>query len=90
MGHEPGDITSLAVLLTFENYQRILRFLLDRHDGKDSPQVAHMAAFLKSVVRHWLKVDVLRTLNVTENCVASCHSSHRHDGEESRALASVQ
>jgi integrase len=59
MGHQPADITSLAVLLVFENYQKILRFLLDRHDGKTSPQVAHMAAFLKSVVRHWLKVDVL-------------------------------
>jgi integrase len=59
MGLEPGAVISLAVLLTLENYKKILRFLLDRHDGKTSSQIAGMASFLKSVVRHWLKADVL-------------------------------
>jgi integrase len=41
-----------------------LRFLLDRHDGQTSPQVAQMAAFLKSVAGHWAKVDDLTLLQM--------------------------
>jgi integrase len=56
-GQDPLAITSIAELLTFANYQLILRFLLDRHGGKTSPQVGQIAGFLKDVVRHWLKAD---------------------------------
>jgi hypothetical protein len=44
-------------MLSFENFQEILRFLLDRHEGKSSPQVGQMAGFLKDVARHWLKAE---------------------------------
>jgi integrase len=56
-GVAASEITSLSVLTTFENYQKILRFFYDRHQQKTSSQVANMAAFLKDVAKHWVKVD---------------------------------
>ena len=57
LGDAPDSIQSIAALLTVENYKRILGVLLHRAGGTKSPQVAHMATFLKGVARHWLKVD---------------------------------
>jgi integrase len=51
------EITSLSVLTSFENYQKILRFFYDRHQQKTSSQIANMAAFLKDLAKHWVKVD---------------------------------
>jgi integrase len=56
-GVEPASLRSIADLLSFERYQMILRFFLDRHSGQTSPQVGQLAGFLKDVARHWLKVD---------------------------------
>jgi integrase len=56
-GVEPGDFHAIADLLSFDRYQMILRFFLDRHGGQTSPQVAQLAGFLKDVARHWLKVE---------------------------------
>jgi integrase len=50
-------IRSLADLVTLENYQSLLRFFLDRHDGKASPMAGQIAGFLKDVARHWVKAD---------------------------------
>ncbi len=56
-GMAASEITSLPVLTRFENYQKILRFFYDRHDQKTSSQIAGMAAFLKDLAKHWVKVD---------------------------------
>jgi integrase len=56
-GHNADTVRSIADLLSLERYQEILRFFLDRHGGKTSQQVADMAAFLKDVARHWIKID---------------------------------
>jgi hypothetical protein len=56
-GQDAQSIRSIADLLSFERYQEILRFFLDRRCGQTSPQVGQMAAFLKDTARHWLKVD---------------------------------
>jgi integrase len=56
-GRDAKSLATIAYMLSFENYQEILRFLLDRHNNKSSPQVAQIAGFLKDVARHWLKVD---------------------------------
>ena len=56
-GHHPQTIRSIADMLSFERYQEILRVLMGRHGGQSSPQVGQIAAFLKDVARHWLKVD---------------------------------
>src|SRR6516164_8183892 len=56
-GHKADTVHSIADLLSLERYQEILRFFLDRHGGKTSQQVAEMAAFLKDVARHWIKID---------------------------------
>jgi integrase len=58
-GVAPESIRSLAEVVTLERFKLILRFLLDRHDGQTSPQVAQMAAFLKGVAKHWAKADDL-------------------------------
>ena len=56
-GQDIGSIRSIADMLSFERYQDILRFFLDRHGGQTSPQVGQMAAFLKDTARHWVKID---------------------------------
>jgi hypothetical protein len=56
-GYDAKTIRSIADLLSFERYVEILRALMNRHNGQTSPQVGQIAAFLKDVARHWLKVD---------------------------------
>jgi integrase len=56
-GHDAQTIGSIAELLSFEHYQEILRFFLDRHGGQTSPQVGALAAVLKDLAKHWVKVD---------------------------------
>jgi integrase len=63
-GVESASIRSLANIVTLERFKLVLRFLLDRHGGQTSPQVAQMAAFLKGVARHWAKVDDLTLLGM--------------------------
>lgn len=55
-GVAPEEITSISVLVRFENYQKILRFFYDRNEQKTSSHIAHLASFLKDVARHWVKV----------------------------------
>jgi excisionase family DNA binding protein len=63
-GVEPGSLQSLADVVTLERIRLVLRFLLDRHDGKPSPQVAQIAVFLKSVAERWVKADELTLLQI--------------------------
>jgi hypothetical protein len=48
-GVEAESICSLTDIVNLERFKLILRFLLDRHEGQMSPQVAQMAAFLRGV-----------------------------------------
>jgi hypothetical protein len=50
-------IRSIGELLSFERYQEILRFFLERHGGQTSPQVGQLAAALKDIAKHWVKID---------------------------------
>jgi integrase len=63
-GVEGQSIRSIADIVTLERFKLILRFLLDRHDGRTSPQVAQIATFLKGVAAHWVKVDGLTLLQM--------------------------
>lgn len=56
-GTDPKFIRSIADLVTPEAHQKILRFFLDRHGGKTSPQVAQLAGFLRDLAKHWVKVE---------------------------------
>ena len=56
-GTDPKSIRSIADLVTPEAHQKILRFFLDRHGGKTSPQVAQLAGFLRDLAKHWVKVE---------------------------------
>jgi integrase len=61
---DPQSIRSLANIVSLERFKLVLRFLLDRHGGETSPQVAQIAAFLKGVAKHWVKVDDLTLLQM--------------------------
>ena len=56
-GRDHASLTSLAELLTIENYQEGLRYYLDRHERKNSRTTHQMAGMLTGVARHWLKAD---------------------------------
>jgi integrase len=72
---DPESIPSLTEIVTLEHFKLVLRFLLDRHNGQTSPQVAQIAAFLKGVARHWVNVDDLTLLQMQK--VASRLSTGR-------------
>ena len=74
-GVDAESICSLADIVTLERFKLILRFLLDRHEGQTSPQVAQMAGFLKGVAKHWAKADDLALLQMQK--VASRLSTGR-------------
>ena len=74
-GVDAESICSLADIVNLERFKLILRFLLDRHEGQTSPQVAQMAAFLKGVAKHWAKADDLALLQMQK--VASRLSTGR-------------
>ena len=56
-GTGPKSIRSIADLVTPEAHQNILRFFLNRHGGKTSPQVAQLAGFMRDLAKHWVKVE---------------------------------
>lgn len=56
-GTDPKSIRSIADLVTPEAHQKILRFFLNRHGGKTSPQVAQLAGFMRDLAKHWVKVE---------------------------------
>lgn len=56
-GFPIAEITSIAVVVSFPNYQQILRYYLDKNEGRSFVQTGHMAGFLKDVAIHWVKVD---------------------------------
>ena len=58
-GREASMISSIADLVTPEAHEKILRFFLDRHEGKTSPQVAQLAGLLRDLAKHWVKVEGL-------------------------------
>ena len=74
-GVDAESICSLADIVNLERFKLILRFLLDRHEGQTSPQVAQMAGFLKGVAKHWAKADDLTLLQMQK--VASRLSTGR-------------
>ena len=63
-GVDAQSICSLAEIVSLERLKLVLQFLLDRHEGQTSPQVAQMAAFLKGVAKHWAKADDLALLQM--------------------------
>ena len=75
-GIDPESIRSLTDIVTLERFKLVLQFLLDRHDGQTSPQVAQIAGFLKGVARHWAKADDL-TLLPMQNVVSRLSTGRR-------------
>ncbi len=59
LGDAPDAITSISILVSVDNYKRILGVLIDRAGGVKSSQVFYIADFLRSVAKHWVKVDEL-------------------------------
>lgn len=63
-GVDPVEIISIAEMLSLTRFRQILQFLLDRHGGETSAQIGQIAAFLKSVAVHWVRVDEATELSM--------------------------
>ena len=50
-------VTSLAVLVDIERAQAALRYLLGRRDGRKGVGIGQQAQLLRTIARHWVKVD---------------------------------
>jgi integrase len=51
------NLTTLAASLSLENYKLGLQWFYVRHGSKPGRMVHNLAANLKAIARHWLKVD---------------------------------
>jgi len=56
-GRAPETIRSLGDLVEVEAFKEILRFFMGRRGNKSSVGTEHLARFLKSVARHWVRAD---------------------------------
>lgn len=56
-GREASSIKAIADLVTPEAHEKVLRFFLNRHNGKSSPQVAQLAGLLRDLAKHWVKLE---------------------------------
>ena len=56
-GLSAESLTSVAAILSLENYKLGLRWFYTRHGSKPSRTLHNLAANLKAIARHWLKVD---------------------------------
>ena len=56
-GVDPKDLSSLGICLALDNYKLGLRWFFERGGEKPSRTVHNLAANLKAIARHWLKVD---------------------------------
>lgn len=55
-GRGAGELRGLADLVQVEALKQGLRFFLDRRGGRSSTAIADLAATLKAVARHWVRV----------------------------------
>ena len=56
-GHTVASIQTLADLVNVDMAKDALRFFIDRADGKTTSQIGDLAAVIKSIAEHWVKVD---------------------------------
>ena len=56
-GADPRDLSSLGICLSLENYKRGLQWFYKRGGSKPTRTVHNLAANLKAIARHWLKLD---------------------------------
>ena len=56
-GRDAAQLRSLRDLVAMDNVREGLRFFLDRAGGSTSSYVHDMASTLKSIARHWVRVD---------------------------------
>ena len=56
-GRDPSTLTSLGDLVGIDAFKEGLRFLLERHGNKPSSMIADLAATMKAIARHHVRVD---------------------------------
>jgi len=54
---EIGDIDSLAKIIEVDAAKTVLRFYLDRSGGKLTSQIHGLAILIKTIAKHWIRVD---------------------------------
>ena len=52
------EIISLAIVVEIDAAKEALRFFLDRSGGKTTSQIHGLAVLIKTIAKHWVKVDV--------------------------------
>ena len=57
MGTPIDEITSLSDLVSIENFQAGIQFMMDRRDGKITEAMFTLATGIKSIAKHHVKVD---------------------------------
>jgi hypothetical protein len=55
-GRDPASIGTLADLVDVAAFRQVLRYFIDRNGGQSSGWIADLAATLKAIARHWVKV----------------------------------
>jgi integrase len=56
-GVDASELKSLTDLVTLDRFKLALQFYLNRSGGKAPPQLGNLAAALKAVAEHWVRVD---------------------------------
>jgi len=56
-GHDIAFVTSVSVITELENAKTALRFHLDRAEGETTVQVHDLAILIKTLAKHWVRVD---------------------------------
>jgi len=51
-GHDPEAITALGVLVELDNFEAVLRYLVERNGGKTSKSLANLAWCMRTVALH--------------------------------------
>ena len=56
-GHAIDDIVSLSMIVEIRAAKSALRYHLDRNGGQTSTQIHGLAVLLKTIAKHWVRVD---------------------------------
>lgn len=67
-GRDMDELTRLIQVVEVDAAKTALRFHIDRNDGKTSSQIHGLAILLKTIAKHWVKVDEDHLEELKELC----------------------
>lgn len=84
-GCAAGELRCIADIVTLERVQAILRFMMQRKAGQPTSGTTQMAAFLKMIARHWVRLDDA-AIDAIAGIVRRLQRAHAGAGRVSRGL----